>query len=99
MGGAEVKSQVKKELQIEKDYALAFDNKDKQREEVIKLKRLKIDVVDYEQEIHSYNPIFNLFYKDLKFNLMIVRLYPFFETLSQALFLLVLVTLDSNSVV
>ena len=96
--GVDAKTQVKQELKIEKDYQLAFDDKDKQREEIIKLKRLKISSVDYEQEIHSYNPIFNLFYKDLKFDLMIVRLYPFFETLGQAMFLLVLVTMDSSPV-
>lgn len=48
--------QVKEELKLEKDYNLAHDDMDEERELAIKLRKMRDQNVNYSVEIRNYNP-------------------------------------------
>ena len=91
--------QLKKELELEKDFNLAHDDMDKQREKQIKLRNLKKDQnIDYAKEIRHYNPVYSSMFGELKFQLLNARLYPFMETMVIALYVMVITVIDSSPI-
>lgn len=86
---------IKEELKLDKDFNLAFDDLDEEREKAIKIRQLKNQNVDYDFEINNYNPLYNLMFKGMKLNLLNVRLYPFLDLMTTALFAMVIVVMDS----
>lgn len=85
-------------LQLEKDFKVAVDGKDKKREEEIKSKNLKTDQKDYSKEIAFYNPLYNQLYLDLKFDILHVRYYPFLELAVQTVCVLVIAAIDTSPI-
>lgn len=85
-------------LQLEKDFKVAVDDKDKKREQEIKSKNLKTDQKDYSKEIAFYNPLYNQLYLDLKFDILHVRYYPFLELAVQTVCVLVIAAIDTSPI-
>lgn len=90
--------QVKEELKLEKDYNLAHDDMDEERELAIKLRKMRDQNVNYSVEIRNYNPQFNSMFKGMKLNFLNVRLYPFLDLMTTGLFVMVIVVIDSSPI-